>query len=89
MQSIKITTSTKQKITIDPLSIKIENSAGTLSITMDNKTQSISVKAPKTINLEAAEVSINALTKLDLKSTTINLQSTGPCTVAGTPVKIN
>src|SRR4051812_32874432 len=41
MQKITITSSTRQKITIDPLQIKLENTAGTLSIAMDNKSQTI------------------------------------------------
>ena len=45
LQSITITSSTKQKITIDPLQIELKNSAGTLTISLDNTSQTISIHA--------------------------------------------
>jgi uncharacterized protein involved in type VI secretion and phage assembly len=88
LQSITITSSSKQKITIDPLKITIENAVGSLSISLNNETQSISITAATAIQLEATQVSIEAGT-IDFKGGTINMLSTGPCNVSGLPVKIN
>jgi uncharacterized protein involved in type VI secretion and phage assembly len=88
LQSIKITTSTKQKITIDPKQIELTNTAGTLTIKMDNATQTVSISAALKIELKATQISLQG-TKIDLKGTTINVQSAGPCTVKGLPIKLN
>jgi len=88
LQSVKIKTSTEQKIEIDPLAIKISNTAGTLTISLDNATQSISIQAAVKLELKAPQISIEGLT-VELKGTTINVQAAGPCTVTGLPIKLN
>lgn len=87
-QSITITTSTMQKVTIDPLQIKLENTAGTLSITLDNTTQTVTVQAAVKIELKALQISLEG-TQVDIKGTMVNIQSSGPCTVQGLPIKLN
>ena len=88
LQSITITSSTKQKVTIDPLQIKIENTAGTLSIALDNKTQTVSIQAALKIELKATQISLEGAT-VDIKGAVVNIQSTGPCSVQGLPIKLN
>lgn len=88
LQSIKITSSTMQKVTIDPLSIKIENTAGTLSITLDNASQTVSIQSALKIELKATQISLEGV-QVDIKGTTVNIQSAGPCTVQGLPIKLN
>jgi uncharacterized protein involved in type VI secretion and phage assembly len=88
LQSIKITSSTRQKVTIDPAKIELQNMAGTLTISMDNASQTISVQAAVKIELKATQISIQG-TQVELKGTTISIQSAGPCTIQGLPVKIN
>jgi uncharacterized protein involved in type VI secretion and phage assembly len=88
LQSITITSSTEQKITIDPLKIELKNTAGTLTISLDNTSQTISIEAAAKLRLKAAQVSIEGL-QIELKGTTINLQAAGPCSVQGLPVKLN
>jgi uncharacterized protein involved in type VI secretion and phage assembly len=88
LQSITITSSTEQQVTIDPLKIELKNKAGSLTITMDNATQTISLQAAVKLELKAAQVSIEG-TKIELKGGNINLQSVGPCSIQGLPVKIN
>jgi phage baseplate assembly protein gpV len=74
-QSITITTSTEQKIALDPLKIELSTTGGQVSITLDMKTQSISLKGVKgidlqavgEINLKAAKVSINGTLQTDIK----------------------
>jgi uncharacterized protein involved in type VI secretion and phage assembly len=75
-QSITITTTTKQRITIDPFKIELSNTAGTLKITLDNKKQSIVIaaavslelKAVGSIKLSAANIEIGDMAKT-LKTT--------------------
>jgi uncharacterized protein involved in type VI secretion and phage assembly len=88
LQSITITSSTKQKITIDPLKIKIENTAGTLSITLDNATQTVAVESAVKIALKATQISIEGV-QVDIKGSIVNIQSAGPCSVQGLPIKLN
>jgi len=88
LQSITITSSTQQKITIDPLQIKIAGTGGACTITLDTAKQSVSIEAPLKIELKATQISIQAV-KLELKGTTVDIQSAGPCTVQGLPIKLN
>lgn len=74
-QSITIETATKQKITMDPLKIELTTTGGTVGITLDLATQSISIKgvlsidlsAKGEISLSAAKVSINGTIQTDIK----------------------
>ena len=88
MQSITITSSTKQKLTIDPLKIELTNTAGTLTIKMDNSSQTISIQAAAKLELKAMQISIEGV-QVDVKGTTINVQAGGPCSIQGLPVQIN
>jgi uncharacterized protein involved in type VI secretion and phage assembly len=88
LQSITITSSTKQKITIDPLTIELKNTAGTLNIKMDNSSQTISITAAAKLELKATQIKIEGV-QVELKGTTINVQAAGPCSIQGLPVKIN
>ncbi|MDX2152661.1 MAG: phage baseplate assembly protein V [Bryobacteraceae bacterium] len=89
LQSIKITTSTQQQIVMDPLQIKLSNAAGTLSITMDNASQTISIQSAVKVEVKAAQIAIEALATLDLKGALVNISATGPCVVQGKPIKLN
>ncbi|ANZ28488.1 hypothetical protein A4U64_26720 (plasmid) [Rhodococcus sp. WB1] len=89
LQAVTITTSTGQKITIDPTKIELTNLAGSVKVTLDNTTQSVNITAAKSITLEApqvsikgAQVEINGVAKTDVKSS-------GVCNVAAPLVKIN
>jgi uncharacterized protein involved in type VI secretion and phage assembly len=88
LQSITITSSTMQKITIDPLQIRIENTAGTLSVTLDNKSQTVSVQSALKIELKATQISLEGV-QVDIKGAMVNIQSSGPCSVQGLPIKLN
>ena len=89
LQSVTIKTSTSQKITMDPTTIELTNMAGTTTITLDNTSQSISIKALKSISLEAPQISIKGAT-VEIEGTgTATLKSSGVCTISGSLVKIN
>ena len=74
LQAITIESSTKQKITIDPLKIELSNSAGTLTITMDNKTQTITIKG--------VQIKLSAITSIDLDATQIKLTAKQSVSIA-------
>jgi uncharacterized protein involved in type VI secretion and phage assembly len=89
-QSITIVSTTKQKVTIDPTTIELANTAGTLKITLDNSSQTITIKGIN-IELEAtAGVTIKGA-KVDIKSTLgpLSINSATDCSVKGTFVRIN
>jgi hypothetical protein len=88
LQSITITTSTKQKITLDPTKIELTNLAGTVSIKLDNETQSISVTAVNKISFDATTIELTAQ-KFDLLATDVSITSIGNCSLSGLPIKLN
>jgi uncharacterized protein involved in type VI secretion and phage assembly len=87
-QSIKIESTTKQQVTIDPAKIELTNTAGTLSITLDNKTQTVTIKG--------VNVTVEAVAKLELKGGTVqlsgkavNAKSDALMAISGKPVTLN
>jgi len=88
LQSIKITSSTMQKITIDPTAIEISTTGGSVSLKLDLITQTVSITAPKAIEMKAIDVSIEGV-NVAIKGAKIDLQAAGICTVQGSLVKIN
>jgi uncharacterized protein involved in type VI secretion and phage assembly len=87
-QSVTITTSTKQKITLDPTKIELTNLAGTLTVKLDNKTQAVTISAANKIVLEAIAIEMKA-TSIDMKAAKVSITTTGPCSVTGLPIKLN
>ncbi len=87
-QSITIKTSTDQKISMDPQTIELTNLAGTVSITLDNTEQKISITAVNKIEMSALEISMTATT-IDLSGSKVSITSAGPCTVQGLPIQLN
>jgi hypothetical protein len=87
-QSITITTTTKQKIKMDPKSIVLTNLAGSVEINMDNLSQTITITALKKIGLKAAEVSIEGV-MVSISGGVVTIDSKGPCAVTGLPIKLN
>jgi len=89
-QSIKIVSSTKQKITIEPTKIEIANMAGTLTITLDNTSQQIDIKGVN-INIEAAAALTLKGRRVTLKSEPLplSISSTSSCSISGTPINLN
>lgn len=88
-QKISITSSTQQKIIIDPLKIEISNTVGSLKISLDNKTQTVTIegvrveiKGTAMLNMSAPVISIEAKGALSLKSGAV-------CLVKGKSVQIN
>jgi uncharacterized protein involved in type VI secretion and phage assembly len=88
LQSISIKTSTSQKITLDPKQIELTNLAGTVSITLDNTSQAVKITAVNKIELQALQIELKG-TKIDMTAATVSINSTGPCSVTGLPIKLN
>lgn len=87
-QSITITTSTKQKVTLDPTKIEMTNLAGTVTITMDNVSQAVKITAVNKIEMKTATFEVTAA-KIDLTAAEMSITSTGPFSVTGLPIKLN
>jgi uncharacterized protein involved in type VI secretion and phage assembly len=89
LQSVTITTMTSQKITMDPKKIELTNLAGTVSISLDNLSQSITIRAVKSINLEALEINLKGA-KVEINgATTATVKSAALCNVTAPLVTIN
>jgi hypothetical protein len=84
MQSVTITTSTQQKITLDPDKIEIQTTGGTIKITMDLKQQSLTLTALNSIELSA----VNSI-KLSASRIEIGDSWTQTTTILGKAVNIN
>lgn len=87
-QSITITTSTDQKISMDPQSIELTNLAGTVSIKLDNDEQKISITAVNEIELSSLKITMTAPT-IDMSGADVSITATGPCAVKGLPIQLN
>ena len=88
LQSITITSSTKQKISIDPTAIQIATSGGSVSLKLDLLTQTVSITAPKAIEMKAVDITIQGV-NVAIKGAKVDVQAAGICTVQGGLVKIN
>jgi hypothetical protein len=90
LQSIKIISSTDQKITIDPTKIELTNAAGSLTITLDNESQTIEIKGVN-INVEAAAKLTLKGRGVEIKSEPLplSISSTSSCSIKGTPISLN
>jgi uncharacterized protein involved in type VI secretion and phage assembly len=89
LQSVTITTVTRQKITMDPTKIELTNLAGTVSISLDNITQSITIRAVKSNNLEALEINLKGA-KVEINGATMaTVKSAALCNISAPLVTIN
>jgi uncharacterized protein involved in type VI secretion and phage assembly len=88
-QSVTITTSTKQKITLDPGKIELTNLAGTVKITLDNAGQSVSITAAASLKLEAPQITLKGAT-VEVNGTAMTTVKSGAAVNVTAPmVKIN
>jgi uncharacterized protein involved in type VI secretion and phage assembly len=88
-QSITITTSTKQKVSMDPLKIELSNTAGSLKISLDDSSQTVKIESALNLELKGVNVKIEGVNVEITGSAKTDLKSTGICTVQGSLVKIN
>lgn len=88
LQSVTITTSTKQKLTLAPQKVEVSGALGAMTITLDTATQTISIESALKLVLKATQISIEGVT-VEIKGGTVSIDSTGPCTVKGLPIALN
>ncbi|WP_437569820.1 phage baseplate assembly protein V [Sorangium sp. So ce542] len=88
-QTITITTSTQQKVTLSPQAIEISGTGGAVQIKLDTSTQSISLVAPAKIELQAAQISLKGAQVSIEGNANVNVTANGPCVVTGMPIKLN
>lgn len=85
LQTVRITTSTRQQITLEPDKIEIQATGGTMRITLDLTQQSVSISAPNSIELSAG-----VRIKLDAAFIEIgDMVKTTTTTIKGKQVMIN
>lgn len=94
LQSVKITTSTKQQISIDPKSIEISTTAGSLKISLNlaGTPPGISIQAlAGNIELTAPQgkISLTASQFEVLAAESIDMTTFGDFTMLGLPIKLN
>ena len=88
-QSVTITTSTKQKITLDPTTVELTNLAGTVKITLDNAGQSVKITAAASIELEAPQITLKGAT-VEVNGTAMTTVKSGVAVNVTAPlVKLN
>jgi uncharacterized protein involved in type VI secretion and phage assembly len=88
LQSVTITTSTKQKVTLAPDKIEISGALGAMTMSMNTATQTITLQAAVKLELKAPQISLDGLS-IDIKGTEISVNASGPCAIQGVPVKLN
>jgi uncharacterized protein involved in type VI secretion and phage assembly len=88
-QSITIISSTEQKITIDPSSIKLSTLGVTASVTLDT-IGNISIQAAGSIELKAPQIKIQGSISVDIQgASTTSIKGGTACEIQGGLVKIN
>jgi len=89
LQSISIVSTTEQKITIDPKKIELSNTGGTLTISLDNESQTIMIRGVHVKISGKASVAIDAPTVDITAKVSATVAAEGVCAVRGEPVNIN
>ena len=82
-QSISIVSTTQQKITIDPLKIELSNAAGTLTITMDDKSGTITIKGAQITLSAAASIELDAASITLSAKQSIAISADATCSIRG------
>ena len=88
-QRLDITSSTGQKISMGPDALSLETTGGTLSVTLDTVTQTISISSTAVIELNAKLIKINGDIGVDVTGGKAFLSAKTLCSIEGKPVKIN
>lgn len=87
-QTVTVTTSTGQKIVLDPAKIEVTTTGGTAKVTIETS-GSVSVNAALKIELKAPTITLDAM-QLELKgSATAKMTAGAVCEIQGGLVKIN
>jgi len=88
-QSVTITTSTGQKVRLEPTGIELTNKAGSVKISLDNVGQTVSVKAANSITLEAQQITLKGTTVEINGNASTTVKSGGTVNVTGSLIKLN
>lgn len=89
-QSVNIVTSTQQQINLDPLKIEVSNAAGTLRITLDEATQTLTVAGVNVSIEAAAKLTLKGrVTELKAEPGPMSISATAACAVKGLPIQLN
>jgi hypothetical protein len=87
-KTITITSSTKQAIVITPDKIQISNDRGDMSVTLDNQSNTVTVKGPN-ITIDAETNLTLQAQNIQLDGTAITIGASSACKVSGNPISLN
>jgi uncharacterized protein involved in type VI secretion and phage assembly len=89
-RSLSITSTTGQKVVLTPDEITLSNEAGTVSITLTDKSKRITVKGAD-IELEGTTSLTLKAPKVDITATTgpVTINAQGAAVISGRPIKLN
>jgi uncharacterized protein involved in type VI secretion and phage assembly len=89
-QSIEVVSSTEQRITLDPQGIEVSNAAGTLTIALDEATQTITIKGVNVTIEAAAKLTLKGrVTEVKAEPGPLRIGSASVCSLKGTPIQLN
>jgi uncharacterized protein involved in type VI secretion and phage assembly len=88
LQTVTVTTSTDQVITLGPDSIELKAGKGTATIELSTAGQ-VTIKGTTELSIKAPAVSVEATGSLKLSGASVSLEASGNCSIRGSVVAIN
>jgi uncharacterized protein involved in type VI secretion and phage assembly len=88
-QSIKITSSSGQKVTIDPSKIELETAENRAKLTLDKDESKVTIEATQSLLLKAQQITIEGETIRIKGNSNVQLQGGNLCDVQANTVRIN
>lgn len=88
LQTITITTSTDQSVSLGPKAIEISAGQGSATVTISTAGE-VTISGSTKVSLQAPSISLEAQGALKLSGASVSLQATGTCAVSGGTVTIN
>jgi uncharacterized protein involved in type VI secretion and phage assembly len=89
-QSVEVLTSTQQRITMEPQKIEMANAAGTMTITLDEASQTLTVSGVNVTVEAAAKLTLRGrVTEIVADPGPLTIRATAACSVKGTPIQLN
>ncbi len=88
LQTITITTTTDQTVSLGPKAIEVSAGKGAAKVTISTSGE-ITISGSSTVSVKAPSIAVEARGSLKLSGASVSVQATGTCSVSGGTVKIN
>lgn len=88
-RSIKIITADDQKVTLEPTKIEVANSAGSMKVTLDDGSQTLTLESPANLELKGQSIKINGTSVEINGDAKTDVKAGGNLTIKGAMVMIN